>query len=139
MATGLGWAGSRCVAEVQFCDYIFNTVDLLKLAGNSCWASKGQVTCPITVMTPVGSGIHGSLYHSHSFDTMALHIPGWKIVMPSNAYDAFGLKLASIRDPNPVFYLKPKALLRAKGERLLPGEPEDQKQLRKMIDIARNT
>src|SRR3954463_9611890 len=42
MGMGLALAGSRCVAEIQFCDYIFNTIDLLKIAGNTCWASYGQ-------------------------------------------------------------------------------------------------
>lgn len=135
MATGLGMAGSRCVAEIQFCDYIYNTIDLLKLAGNACWTSMGQYPVPMVVMTPVGSGIHGSVYHSHSFDSKMVQIPGWKTVMPSNAYDAFGLMLAAIKDPNPVMFLKPKALLRAKGKRLIPGEPEDQKALKKMIDM----
>ncbi len=138
MATGLGYAGSRCVAEIQFCDYIFNTIDLLKLAGNACWASNGDYTCPIVVMTPVGSGIHGSIYHSHSFDSKMVQIPGWKTVMPSNAYDAYGLMLAAIKDPNPVMYLKPKALLRSKGEKKIPGEPDDEKQLRDMIDMPVN-
>lgn len=134
MATGLGWAGSRCVAEIQFCDYIFNTIDLLKLAGNSCWSSRGQWPMPIVVMTPVGSGIHGSIYHSHSFDAWASRLPGWKTVMPSNAYDAYALMLAAIKDPNPVMFLKPKALLRARGKKKIPGEPADEKELRSMID-----
>lgn len=134
MATGLGWAGVRCVAEIQFCDYIFNTIDLLKLAGNSCWSSRGQWPMPIVVMTPVGSGIHGSIYHSHSFDAWASRIPGWKTVLPSNAYDAYGLMLAAIKDPNPVLFLKPKALLRARGKEKIPGEPDDEKELRSMID-----
>ena len=138
MATGLGLAGSRCVAEIQFCDYIFNTIDLLKLAGNTCWSSAGEYNCPIVVMTPVGSGIHGSIYHSHSFDSKMVQIPGWKVVMPSNAYDAYGLMLAAIKDPNPVMYLKPKALLRSRGEELIPGEPEDFNQLKKMIDMPVN-
>ena len=134
-ATGLALAGSRCVAEIQFCDYIYNTIDLLKLAGNISWSSNGAFSCPMTIMTPVGSGIHGSIYHSHSFDSKMIQIPGWKIVMPSNAYDAFGLMLAAIKDPNPVMYLKPKALLRAKGKKLISGEPEDRKQLQSMIDM----
>lgn len=134
MATGLGYAGSRCVAEIQFCDYIFNTIDLLKLVGNACWASNGGYNCPIVVMTPVGSGIHGSIYHSHSFESKMVQIPGWKTVMPSNAYDAYGLMLAAIKDPNPVMFLKPKALLRTRGKKKIPGEP-DEKTLRKMIDM----
>ncbi len=133
-AMGLALAGCRPVAEIQFCDYIYNTIDLLKLAGNTYWASNGQWNLPMVVRTPVGSGIRGSIYHSHSFDATATHIPGWKIVMPSNPLDAYGLLLAACQDENPVMYLEPKALLRIKGEQLIPGEPEDDKQLSKMID-----
>ncbi|MBX7100735.1 MAG: alpha-ketoacid dehydrogenase subunit beta [Myxococcaceae bacterium] len=134
MAMGLAMAGQRPVAEIQFCDYIYNTIDLLKLAGNTCWSSNGQWNLPLVVMTPVGSGIRGSLYHSHSFDATATHIPGWKIVMPSTPLDAYGLMLAACEEKNPVMFLKPKALLRIKGEELIPGEPGDDKQLSKAID-----
>ena len=137
-AMGLAFAGDRCVAEIQFCDYIYNTIDLLKLAGNQCWSSNGDWNLPMTLMTPVGSGIRGSIYHSHSFDSTATHIPGWKIVMPSNPLDAYGLMLACLKDANPTMYLKPKALLRVRGEEPIPGEPpltrEGEKQLRDMID-----
>ena len=133
-AIGVGLTGQRCVAEIQFCDYIFNTVDLLKLAGSMLWASHGQYSLPIVLMTPVGAGIHGSLYHSHSVDALATRLPGWKVVMPSNSLDAYGLMLSALCDPNPVLYLKPKALLRHKGKTLLPGEPEDEKTLKNMID-----
>ena len=135
-AIGLALAGQRPVAEIQFCDYAFNMIDLLKLAGGICWSSAGDWNCPMVLMTPVGSGIRGSIYHSHSFDAQATRIPGWKIVMPSNPVDAYGLMLSAILDPNPVMYLAPKALLRAKaapGERI-PGEPEDERVLSKMID-----
>ena len=134
-AIGLALAGQRPVAEIQFCDYAFNTIDLLKLAGGMCWSSNGEWNLPMVVMTPVGSGIHGSLYHSHSFDATATHIPGWKIVMPSTPRDAYGLLLSAIADPNPVMFLAPKALLRAKGApgEEIPGEP-DEKTLSKMID-----
>lgn len=137
-AIGLGLAGSRCVAEVQFCDYIYNTIDLLKLAGMQCWSSYGDWCLPMTIMTPVGSGIRGSIYHSHSFDATMTHIPGWKIVMPSNPLDAYGLMIACLKDPNPTMYLKPKALLRVRGQDPVPGEPpltpEGEKQLKEMID-----
>ncbi|MCS6838713.1 MAG: alpha-ketoacid dehydrogenase subunit beta [Bdellovibrionaceae bacterium] len=134
MAIGIGMAGKRCVAEIQFADYIFNTMDLLKLAGNMYWASHGQYSIPIVVMTPVGAGIRGSIYHSHSFDSWASRLPGWKIVLPSNPLDAYGLLLSSILDPNPVLFLPPKALMRVKGKELIPGEPEDEKELKAMID-----
>lgn len=133
-ALGLALAGDRCVAEIQFCDYIFNTIDLLKIAGNTLWASNGNYPMPMTVMTPVGAGIRGSVYHSHSFDAWATRLPGWKVVMPSTPLDAYGLLLSAIKDPNPVLFLKPKALLRVRGEELIPGEPENEKDLKAMID-----
>jgi 2-oxoisovalerate dehydrogenase E1 component beta subunit len=89
---------------------------------------------PMVVMTPVGAGIRGSVYHSHSFDSWASRLPGWKVVMPATPLDAYGLLLSSIEDPNPVLYLKPKALMRVKGDDLIPGEPEDQKELKNRID-----
>jgi 2-oxoisovalerate dehydrogenase E1 component beta subunit len=136
MAIGLALAGRRPVAEIQFCDYAFNTIDLLKIAGNTYWSSGGDWNVPMVMMTPVGAGIRGSIYHSHSFDAQATRIPGWKIVMPSNPRDAYGLLLSAIKDPNPVMFLKPKALLRAKGRpgEELPGEPGDDKILSRMID-----
>jgi 2-oxoisovalerate dehydrogenase E1 component beta subunit len=134
MAMGLAMGGQRPVAEIQFCDYIYNTIDLLKLAGNTCWTSNGQWNLPMVVMTPVGSGIRGSVYHSHSFDATMTHIPGWKIVMPSTPLDAYGLMITACRAKDPVMYLKPKALLRIKGEEPIPGEPNDDKVLSKMID-----
>lgn len=134
MAMGIAMAGDRCVAEIQFADYIFNTIDLLKIAGNTLWCTNGQIQLPMVVMTPVGAGIFGSVYHSHSFDAWASRLPGWKIVMPSNPLDAYGLMLAAIEDPNPVLYLKSKALMRHKGGELIPGEPADEKILKSMID-----
>lgn len=134
MATGIAMTGERCVAEIQFADYIFNTIDLLKIAGNTNWVSNGNYTLPMTVMTPVGAGIRGSVYHSHSFDAWASRLTGWKVVMPSTPLDAYGLMLAAIQDPNPVLFLKPKALMRVKGKDLIPGEPEDEKELKARID-----
>lgn len=137
MAIGLALAGQKPVAEIQFCDYAFNTIDLLKIAGNTYWSSNGAYNVPMVLMTPVGAGIHGSIYHSHSFDAQATRIPGWKIVMPSNPRDAYGLLLSAIDDPNPVMVLLPKALMRAKApsaEYLVPGEPEDARELSRRID-----
>ncbi len=134
MAMGIAMAGQRCVAEIQFADYIFNTIDLLKIAGNTNWASYGQYPMPLVVMTPVGAGIRGSMYHSHSFESWASRMAGWKIVIPSDALDAYGLLLSSILDPNPVLFMPPKALMRVKGESLIPGEPDNEKDLKNMID-----
>src|SRR5581483_10607665 len=133
-AMGIAYAGGRPVAEIQFCDYGFNTIDLLKVAGNQRWAGAGNYDMPIVLMMPSGSGIRGSLYHSHSFESWASSLAGWKVVMPSNALDGYGLMLSAIIDPNPVMVLLPKALLRVRGERLMPGEPEDPHVLKDVID-----
>jgi len=133
-AMGIAYAGGRPVAEIQFCDYGFNTIDLLKVAGNQRWAGAGNYELPMVVMTPSGSGIRGSLYHSHSFESWASRLPGWKIVMPSTPLDAYGLMLSAIVDPNPVLVLLPKALLRLRGDQPIPGEPEDENELKEMID-----
>jgi 2-oxoisovalerate dehydrogenase E1 component beta subunit len=131
---GIAYAGGKPVCEIQFCDYGFNTIDLLKVAGNQYWAGRGAYPMSMVLMTPTGSGIRGSLYHSHSFESWASRLAGWKIVMPSNAFDAYGLMLSAIREPNPVMYLMPKALLRVRGEKSLPGEPGDETKLKEMID-----
>jgi 2-oxoisovalerate dehydrogenase E1 component beta subunit len=133
-AMGIAYAGGRPVAEIQFCDYGFNTTDLLKIAGNQRWAGAGNFEMPIVLMTPSGSGIRGSLYHSHSFESWASRCAGWKVVMPSTALDAYGLMLSAIVDPNPVMVLLPKALLRVRGDELIPGEPTNLNELKDMID-----
>lgn len=134
VAMGLAMAGQKPVAEIQFADYVYNTIDLLKLAGNTCWSSNGDWNLPMVVMTPVGAGIRGSIYHSHSFDAMMTHIPGWKVVLPSNALDAYGLLLSALQEDNPVMYLPPKSLMRVRTEELIPGEPADHRELSRMID-----
>lgn len=134
---GLALAGQKPVAEIQFCDYAFNTIDLLKIAGNTYWSCGGDFNCPLVLMTPVGAGIHGSIYHSHSLDAQVTRIPGWKIFMASHPRDAYGMMLSAIQDPNPVMVLLPKALMRVRArgkEQLIAGEPEDARELGRMID-----
>jgi 2-oxoisovalerate dehydrogenase E1 component beta subunit len=133
-AMGIAYAGGRPVAEIQFCDYAFNTIDILKVAGNQRWSSAGNFDMPIVLMMPTGSGIHGSLYHSHAFQSWASRLPGWKVVLPSDPLDAYGLTLSAIIDPNPVMLLLPKALLRVSSDRKIPGEPDDPSVLKEMID-----
>ncbi len=132
-AWGLAMAGRKPVCEIQFCDYIFNTIDLLKLCGNTRWTSNGDWELPIVLMTPVGAGIHGSLYHSHSAESILSHIQGWKMVMPSTPLDAYGLMISAVKDPNPVMFLIPKGLMRFDDGVKIPGEPNDSKKLNEMI------
>ena len=133
-AMGIAYAGGRPVFEVQFADYAFNIIDLLKIAGNQRWTGAGRFDMPIVMMTPTGAGIRGSIYHSHSFESTASRLPGWKIVLPSDPVDAYGLMLSAIVDPNPVMVLLPKALMRVRGDRLIPGEPNSAEELSRRID-----
>ena len=69
-----------------------------------------------------------------TFDAEGVDLPGWKVVMPSTPLDAYGLMISACQEPNPVMFLEPKALLRVRGSERIPGEPDDDKKLAKMID-----
>lgn len=113
------------MAEIQFSDYIYNTIDLLKSAGLQSWQTNGDFCLPMTIMTITGSGIRGSIYHSHSLDSTATHLAGWKIVFPSNPVDAYGLMLSCLKENNPTLFMMPKALLRMKADEPIPGIESD--------------
>ncbi len=117
-AIGMAVNGLKPVAEIQFQDFIFPAFDqIVSEAAKLRYRSGGQYTAPMVIRTPYGGGIRGGLYHSQSGEAYFCHTPGLKVVIPSTPYDAKGLLLASIDDPDPVLFLEPKALYRAlKGE-----------------------
>jgi len=117
-AIGMALNGMKPVAEIQFQDFIFPAFDqIVSEAAKFRYRSGGQYTCPMVIRTPYGGGIRGGLYHSQSGEAYFCHTPGLKVVIPSTPYDAKGLLLASIHDPDPVLFLEPKALYRSvKGE-----------------------
>lgn len=111
---GLAMAGMRPVCEIQFQDFIFPAFDqIVSEAAKMRYRSGGQYTVPMVIRAPYGGGIRGGLYHSQSGEAYFCHTPGLKVVVPSNPYDAKGLLIASIMDPDPVIFLEPKALYRA--------------------------
>ena len=110
-AIGMAVNGLRPVAEIQFQDFIFPAFDqIVSEAAKLRYRSGGQYTAPMVIRTPYGGGIRGGLYHSQSGEAYFCHTPGLKVVVPSTPYDAKGLLLASIQDPDPVIFLEPKAL-----------------------------
>jgi 2-oxoisovalerate dehydrogenase E1 component beta subunit len=126
-ATGLAAQGSVPIAEIQFADYIFPACDqIVNETAKFRYRSGGQFSCgTLTIRTPYGGGIAGGHYHSQSPEAFFAHVPGMKVVIPRNPYQAKGLLLASIRDDNPVLFMEPKRLYRASV-----GEvPEDDYQL----------
>ena len=114
-AIGLAAQGSVPIAEIQFADYIFPAFDqIVNEAAKFRYRSGDEFNVAgLTIRTPYGGGIAGGLYHSQSPEAYFCHTPGLKVVVPSNPYQAKGLLLASINDPNPVVFFEPKRIYRA--------------------------
>jgi pyruvate dehydrogenase E1 component beta subunit len=117
-AVGMALYGLRPVPEIQFADFIFPAFDqIVNEVAKYRYRSGGQYACPMTIRTPYGGGIKGGHYHSQSPETHFVHTAGLKVVVPSNPYDAKGMLLSAIRDPDPVLFFEPKRVYRAaKGE-----------------------
>jgi len=120
VGVGIGAAlyDMRPICEIQFADFIYPAFNqIVSEAAKMCYRSNGEWTVPLVIRAPYGGGIGGGLYHSQSVEAFFAHVPGLKVVIPSNPYDAKGLLKSAVRDPNPVIYLEPK-----KGYRLIRGE-----------------
>jgi pyruvate dehydrogenase E1 component beta subunit len=113
-AIGMAMYGLRPVPEIQFADFIYPAFDqIVNEAAKYRYRSGGEHSVPLVIRTPIGGGIRGGHYHSQSPESLFIHTAGLKVVCPSNPYDAKGLLLASIRDPDPVIFFEPKRVYRA--------------------------
>ena len=122
-AIGLAMAGLRPVPEIQFDGFLGPAYDqICSHAARMRTRTRGAFTIPLTIRVPVGGGIHAPELHSDSPEAIYAHTPGLKVVMPSSPYDAKGLLVAAIRDPDPVIYFEPKRIYRAFREEV----PEDE-------------
>jgi pyruvate dehydrogenase E1 component beta subunit len=117
-AIGMALYGLVPIPEIQFADFIYPAYDqIVSELAKMRWRSGGEYTAKLVVRAPVGGGVRGGIYHSQSPESLFIHVAGLKVVCPSNPYDAKGLLLASIRDPDPVLFFEPKRIYRAaKGE-----------------------
>ena len=123
VGVGIGAAlyGMKPICEIQFSDFIYPAYNqIISEAAKMCYRSNGEWTVPMVIRAPYGGGIGGGLYHSQSPEAMFAQVPGLKVVIPSNPYDAKGLLKSAVRDPNPVIFFEPK-----KGYRLIKGEVPD--------------
>ncbi len=112
-AIGSSMMGLRPVPEIQFADFITPAVEqIVQQASKLRYRSAGGYSCPITIRVCCGAGGGSGLYHSQENATWFVHEPGLKVVMPSTAYDAKGMLLAAIRDPDPVIFFEHKSLYR---------------------------
>jgi len=113
-AIGMAAYGLRPVPEIQFDGFMTPAFDqLVNHAARLRWRSRGRFTCPMTLRVPYGGGIRALEHHSEAPETYYVHTPGFKVVIPSTPYDAKGLLISAIRDPDPVLYFEPKRIYRA--------------------------
>lgn len=114
-AIGAASSGLRPIAELMYCDFIGVCMDqILNNAAKMKYMYGGQVSVPLTLMTRVGAGSRAAAQHSESLYSILVHIPGLKVVLPSDAYTAKGLLISAIRDNDPVIFMDHKSLYRKK-------------------------
>lgn len=110
-AIGMAAYGLKPCIEIQFADYMYPAYDqLTQEAARLRYRSNGDFTCPMVVRMPTGGGIFGGQTHSQSPEALFTHVCGLQVVVPSNPYDAKGLLISAIENPDPVIFLEPKRL-----------------------------
>jgi len=122
IALGAAINGMRPIAEIEFADFIWPTINqIVGEAARTRYGTAGQLTVPMVLRAPQGGGVRGGLYHSQSVEAFFAHTPGLKVVTPATPYDAKGLLKSAIRDEDPVVFLEYK-----RTYRLVRGEvPEE--------------
>ncbi|MDG5821261.1 alpha-ketoacid dehydrogenase subunit beta [Natronococcus sp. A-GB7] len=111
---GLAATGMRPVAEIQFQSFLYQGFhQLAQHVARMRSRTRGTITCPMTIRTPYGGGIHALELHSESFEAGFAHIPGLKVVFPSSPAETKGLLTASIRSSDPVVFMEPTRLYRS--------------------------
>jgi acetoin:2,6-dichlorophenolindophenol oxidoreductase subunit beta len=114
---GAALTGMRPVGEMQFMDFVSLAMEQLVLqAAKIRFMFGGKAKAPFVLRMPSGSGTGAAAQHSESLENWFVHVPGLKVVMPSNPYDAKGLLLSAIYDDNPVIFIEHKLLYKTSGE-----------------------
>jgi pyruvate dehydrogenase E1 component beta subunit len=143
-AIGMALYGLRPVPEIQFADFIYPAYDqIVSELAKLRYRSGGEYPAPVVIRTPVGGGIRGGHYHSQSPEALFIHVPGLKVVCPSNPIDAKGLLATCIRGEDPVIFMEPKRVYRAargnvpEGEYTIPlGEAKTVREGRQVTVLA---
>jgi 2-oxoisovalerate dehydrogenase E1 component beta subunit len=110
-AVGMAAYGLKPVIEIQFADYIYPGYDqIVSEVAKMRYRPAGEWTMPMVIRSPYGGGIFGGQTHSQSPEALFTHVAGLKVVIPSTPYDAKGLLIAAIEDPDPVLFFEPKRI-----------------------------
>ncbi|MCR8848911.1 alpha-ketoacid dehydrogenase subunit beta [Rossellomorea sp. SC111] len=116
-AIGMGLNGYRPVTEVQFLGFIYPAYEQIMTHASRIRArTLGHFTCPLVIRAPYGAGVRAPEIHSDSTEAIFTHMPGIKVVCPATPYDAKGLLIAAIEDPDPVLFLEPMRCYRSSKE-----------------------
>ena len=119
---GAAIAGLRPVAEIMYIDFIGTSFDqLLNHAAKLRYVYGGKISVPLVVRTVAGAGFRAAAEHSQTLYSLYTHVPGLKVVAPATAYDAKGLLISAIRDPDPVVFIEHKRLYLYEDD--VPEEP----------------
>ena len=122
LAVGSSVLGMQPVVEFMFMDFVTVGMDMLaNHAPKMRYVSGGQLHCPVVFRVLSGSGRRGGAVHSQNLSAWFMHAPGMKVVVPSNPYDAKGLLITAVRDPDPVMFVESRILYGMKG--MVPEEP----------------
>ena len=122
IAVGAALQGMRPIAEIEFADFIWPTINqIVGEASRVRYGTNGKLNVPMVLRAPQGGGIRGGLYHSQSVEAFFSHTPGLKVVTPATPYDAKGLLKSAIRDDDPVVFLEHK-----RTYRLVRGDVPDE-------------
>ncbi len=120
LAVGMAAQGLKPVLEIQFLGFVYPAMDhLVSHAARMRNRTRGRLSCPLVLRSPMGAGIRAPEHHSESIEAMFAHIPGLRVLIPSSPARAYGLLLAAIDDPDPVIFLEPTRLYRMNPQALV--------------------
>tara|TARA_B100000902_G_scaffold395266_1_gene453490 strand:- start:844 stop:1836 length:993 start_codon:yes stop_codon:yes gene_type:complete len=132
LAVGAAITGSKPIVEMQFSDFIVNAMDpIVNQAAKLHFMYGGAVNVPMIVRGASGGGTGAAAQHSQSLESWFCHVPGLKVVTPSNPQNAYDLLLASFIDPNPIIFMEHKLIYKLKSEVNLGSLPTDSSNLGK--------
>uniref|UniRef100_UPI0040480E3A alpha-ketoacid dehydrogenase subunit beta n=1 Tax=Aquiluna sp. TaxID=2053504 RepID=UPI0040480E3A len=115
-AVGAALVGMKPIVEIQFSDFTAQAMDqIVNQAAKIHFMLGGELSVPMVLRAPSGSGTGAAAQHSQSLESWFAHVPGLKVVLPSSPADAKGLLLAALDDPNPVIVLEHKLLYKTSG------------------------